>query len=328
MKRLHQHWQHTSGQAQHLAELDIIAQADQDQHLALDIEQQAQAIEQELDEVLINLAYSKPNDHLPAILTIHAGTGGDEAQYWAQTLLEMYSRWAQRELRATEILNVSYGERTGIRQATLLIQGVLAYGTLQGEEGVHRLSRVSDFDPSRRRHTSFARVEIIPELPAAQQPPVPPKSELRIDTFRASGPGGQHIQKSDTAVRITHIPTGITASAQSERSQKQNLASASRILIARIAALHQERSRAAAQAIRAKAPPAVWSHQIRSYILNPNQLVADHRTGLKLGNAHAVLAGDLKPLIDAHIQFRINSLVPALRTGSVSSAEQTSEHRA
>ena len=169
------------------------------------------------------------------------------------------------------------------------------------------MSRVSNFDPSRRRHTSFARVEIFPELPDAEQPALPAKSELRIETFRASGPGGQHVQKSDTAVRITHTPTGITASAQSERSQKQNLTAAHRILLARIAAMHQQQDRAAAQAARAQAPPAVWGNQIRSYILHPNQLVADHRTGTKLPNAKQILAGNLQPLIEAHIRMRIDS---------------------
>ena len=211
----------------------------------------------------------------------------------------------------------------------MTIQGPQAYGTLRGEIGVHRLSRVSDFDPSQRRHTSFARIELIPELLAAEQPPTPAKSELRIETFRASGPGGQHVQKSDTAVRITHLPTGITASAQSERSQKQNLAAAHRILLARIAAQQQQQDRAAAQAIHAQAPPAVWGNQIRSYILNPNQLVADHRTGTKLPNAKAILAGDLQPLIDAHFQFRIDRTEPHhhAEAATQTAAEQATPHR-
>ena len=309
LRRRHHHWQDTISQVQHLAELNLIAQSDHDHSLLLEIQQQAGPIHQQLDQELGSLAFSEPYDHLPAILTIHAGTGGDEAHFWAQTLLEMYASWAQQHRRAPEILNISYGERAGIRQATMTIQGPNAYGTLRGEIGVHRLSRVSDFDPSQRRHTSFARIELVPELPAAEQQP-PAKSELRVETFRASGPGGQHVQKSDTAVRITHIPTGITASAQSERSQKQNLAAANRILLARIAAQQQQQDRAAAQAIRAQAPPAAWGNQIRSYILNPNQLVADHRTGTKLPNAKAILAGDLQPLIDAHFQFRIDSTKP------------------
>ena len=307
MQSLHNDWAETTQQVNHLTELAAIAAADQDQQLRSDITAESAKLGTWLDETIIRLALTGQHDHHHALLTVQAGTGGTEARYWAETLLGMYCRWAAQKNRPNQLLNVSYGETAGIKQATLLIEGDHAYGTLQGENGIHRLSRVSTFDPSRRRHTSFARVELIPDLPPSARNVDLDKSEIRTDTFRASGPGGQHVQKSATAIRLTHLPTGTTASAQSERSQKQNLDAATRILTARLNALHAKQQELKARELRGHIPAAQWSNQIRSYILNPSQLVADHRTGIKLQNAWSVLDGNIDPLINAFIGHRLKS---------------------
>ena len=238
LRSIRDDWNYTQQQVSHLTELTEIAVTDQDQQMISDIKAESAKLATWLDQTIIQLALTGQHDHQPVLLTIQAGTGGTEAQYWAQTLLGMYCRWAAQENRPNKILNVSYGGTAGIKQATLLIEGDHPFGILQSEGGIHRLSRVSNFDPSRRRHTSFARVELMPDLPPSAQKMNLDKSEVRTETFRASGPGGQHVQKSDTAVRLTHLPTGVKASAQSERSQKQNLEAATRILTARLNARH------------------------------------------------------------------------------------------
>ena len=307
LRSIRDDWNDTQQKVSNLTELAEIAITDQDQQLISDIKVESAKLATWLDQTIIQLALTGEHDLQPAMITIQAGTGGTEAQYWAETLLGMYCRWAAHENRPNELLNVSYGEKAGIKQATLLIEGDHPYGILQGEAGVHRLSRISTFDPSRRRHTSFARVELMPDLPPSIGNIRIDKSEVRTDTFRASGPGGQHVQKSDTAVRLTHLPTGIKAIAQSERSQKQNLEAATRILTARLNARHTKEQELQARELRGNLPAAQWSNQIRSYILNPNQLVADHRTGVKLQNAKSVLDGNLEPLIQAFIDHRLKS---------------------
>ena len=307
LRTLRDDWAGTAQQINHLNELAEIAVADQDQQLIADITAESDQLSAWLDETIIRLALTGQHDHHPALLTVQAGTGGTEAQYWAETLLGMYCRWAAQQNRPNELLNVSYGETAGIKQATLLVAGDRAYGMLQGEAGVHRLSRVSTFDPSRRRHTSFARVELMPDLPPRERNMDIDKSEIRTETFRASRPGGQSVQKSDTAVRLTHLPTGITASAQSERSQKQNLAAATRILTARLIERRARQHEVETRELRGHLPAAQWGNQIRSYILNPNQLVADHRTGIKLQNARSALEGNIDPLINAFIEHRLKT---------------------
>lgn len=290
-------------------ELDLLHElahlTDDDPDLNEQLDRAAEPIAAIIAEAKLSLALSHHRDSSPAIITIQAGTGGTEAQYWAETLTGMYCGWAKLHKRDADVLSVQYAHPTGFRQATIRITGDHPYGYLRGEAGVHRLSRVSDFDPSQRRHTSFARVEVLPEMPRQSAEFTTDPAEIKTDYFRASGPGGQHVQKVATAVRLTHKTTGITAVAQSERSQKQNLEAAHRILATRLAALQQEQDEARAREIRGQIVPAQWGNHIRSYILNPNQLVADHRTGLKLPDAHSVLSGQLDELIQSHFDHRI-----------------------
>ena len=288
---------------QYLSELSQIAISENDTEILSEIDWKASALQQEIEDQIETVALSGTHDHLPAIITIQAGTGGREAQYWAQTLLTMYTRWASLESRPQQIMHVSHGEKTGVRQAVIQIGGINPYGILKSEAGVHRLSRVSDFDPAGKRQTSFARVELFPDVPTDQAPSEMPKKDIKIDVFHASGPGGQHVQKVATAVRITHLPTGTVAAAQSERSQKQNKETAMRILTAKLEDLHIRKKDQDNRNLRGEQPPAKWGNQMRSYILNPNQLVADHRTGFKSGNAQAILNGNLKPLLKSYLEY-------------------------
>ena len=268
--------------------------------LTIDLTQQTDQIRSRAQRETI----AGPNDRQSAIITIQAGTGGTEAQNWAQTLLGMYTAWAKLQQADAEVINVSYGDTAGIRQATIRVEHPLGYGLLQSEHGVHRLSRVSDFDPAGRRHTSFARVTVIPALPAHQPAPEPPRAELKVEAFRASGPGGQHLQKSSTAIRLTHLPTGLTASAQSQRSQRQNRQAAMSLLIARIRERETQLAHQRQQNLQSNLAQPSWSHQIRSYILNPRQLIKDHRTGHTEHDSDAVFAGHIQSFIDAHIRSR------------------------
>lgn len=215
----------------------------------------------------------------------------------------MYCGWAKLQNAEADIIDISHGKHAGIRQATIALAKPGTHHALSAEYGVHRLSRVSDFDPDGWRHTSFARVTVIPDLPKRQEPDLN-QAHIKVHTFRASGPGGQHVQKSATAVRLVHLPTGITAQAQSERSQRQNLQHAMRVLAARINEAERVRDAELAREFRGTLPPASWSNQVRSYILNPKQMVKDHRTGHVEHDAQSVLTGGVQPFIDAYHQNR------------------------
>jgi peptide chain release factor 2 len=242
-------------------------------------------------------------DRHDAVASLHAGAGGTESQDWAEMLLRMYLRWAELEGLQAELDEVNPGEEAGIKSATFIVRGPNAYGLLSAERGVHRLVRISPFDASSRRHTSFASLDVIPLLPEDEAVEVDPK-DLRIDTYRSSGAGGQHVNVTDSAVRITHIPTGITAACQNERSQMQNRAVAMRILKARLADLARRQREEKIENLRGERRDIEFGSQIRSYVLHPYRLVKDHRTGTEIGNVDRVLDGDLDELIEAYLRRR------------------------
>lgn len=242
-------------------------------------------------------------DENDAIATIHAGAGGTESQDWANMLLRMYLRWTERQGFQAEIDEVSPGEEAGIKSATFTVKGKNAYGLVSAERGVHRLVRISPFDASSRRHTSFASLDTVPVIEEDEEIEVDP-GDLRIDTYRSSGAGGQHVNVTDSAVRITHVPTGIVAACQNERSQMQNRQVAMRILKSRLADLQRREREEKLEDLRGDRRAVDFGSQIRSYVLHPYRMVKDHRTNLEIGNVDAVLDGDLDRLIEAELRRR------------------------
>jgi peptide chain release factor 2 len=244
-------------------------------------------------------------DSNDAVASLHAGAGGTESQDWADMLLRMYLRWAEREKLEVELDELQPGEEAGIKSATFIVKGRNAYGLLSAERGVHRLVRISPFDASKRRHTSFASLDVVPLLPEDESADIEidPK-DLRIDTYRSSGAGGQHVNVTDSAVRITHLPTGITAACQNERSQMQNRAVAMRILKARLAEVARREKQEKIENLRGDRRDIDFGSQIRSYVLHPYRMVKDHRTGVEIGDVDRVLGGDLDKLIEAALRER------------------------
>ena len=292
-----QRWEQRWRDAYELAALD-------DPDLAAELEDEVAALAHELRQRELQAMLSGPYDRHDALLSIHAGAGGTDAHDWVEMLLRMYLRWAERRGYETEILDQVPGEEAGIKSVTVAVNGPWAYGYLKAEKGVHRLVRLSPFDAAHRRHTSFALVEVLPQVEDDAEVAINPK-DLKIETFRASSAGGQNVQKNATAVRITHLPTGIVVSCQNERSLTQNKNTALRVLKARL--LERKRQEQAEQmaALKGEYQKAEWGSQIRSYVLHPYQMVKDHRTGYEVGNAQAVLDGDLDGFIEAYLQQRI-----------------------
>jgi peptide chain release factor 2 len=247
-----------------------------------------------------------PYDERPAIVSVYAGAGGTESQDWAEMLLRMYLRWAEQHRYKTEILDQSEGEEAGLKSATAAIDGRWAYGRLRSERGVHRLVRISPFDSQKRRHTSFALVEVMPEVPADAEIEIR-EDDLKIDTYRSSGAGGQHVNKTDSAVRITHLPTGIVVTCQNERSQMQNRERAMAVLRAKLVERAEEEREAELARLRGEHVEAGWGNQIRSYVLQPYTMVKDLRTGVETANPTAVLDGDLDPFIDGYLRGQIGT---------------------
>jgi peptide chain release factor 2 len=243
-----------------------------------------------------------PYDDSTAIVSVHAGAGGVDAQDWADMLFRMYLRYVERTDLSFEVDEYMVGDEAGIKSATLTVKGDHAYGIFESERGVHRLVRISPFDSNARRHTAFAGVDVIPEVDVKEVDINP--EDLRVDTYRASGAGGQHINKTDSAVRLTHLPTGVVVSCQAERSQTQNRARAMQLLAARLAERARLEQQEQVDAIRGDQTEAGWGRQIRSYVLQPYQMVKDLRTGREIGNISAVLDGDLDPLVDSYLQWR------------------------
>lgn len=277
-----------------LAELD-------DETLRADLEPEADTIEAETAKREINALLSGPYDKGNALLSINAGAGGTDSQDWAQMLERMYLRWAERRGFSAEVLDRTEGEEAGIKSVTIAIDGRFAYGYLRPEKGVHRLVRLSPFDAAHRRHTSFAQVEVLPEVDDTGEIQIHP-DDLKIDIYRSSSAGGQNVQKNATAVRITHIPSGLVVSCQNERSQMQNRENAMRVLRARLLEIKREEQERQLAHLRGEYVKAEWGSQIRSYVLHPYQMVKDHRTGFEVGNTQAVLDGDIDGLIEAYLR--------------------------
>jgi peptide chain release factor 2 len=293
-------WNKLSQRVGYLLEL---AQLD-DESLRNDITTDLDEIEKDLKRREFDVLLSGKYDRNNALLAIHSGAGGVDAQDWTAMLERMYLRWAENRGFSTEILDLSEGEEAGIKSVTIAIEGDYAYGYLRPEKGVHRLVRLSQFDAAHRRHTSFALVEVLPEVQDDADIEINP-DELRIDVYRSSGAGGQNVQKNATAVRITHIPTGIVVTCQNERSQTQNRENAMRVLRSRLAEIKEQVHVATLSELRGEYTKAEWGSQIRSYVLHPYQMVKDHRTDYEVGNAQGVLNGDLDGFIEAYLRSNL-----------------------
>jgi peptide chain release factor 2 len=293
-------WREVEKRVAEVAELISL----EDSSLEVEIQSEVEKLASRLDEMELEAAFSGEYDARNAILSIHAGAGGTESQDWAQMLMRMYLRWAERRGYQAEILDVSPGEEAGIKSVNIGINGDYATGYLKSEHGVHRLVRLSPFDADHARHTSFALVEVLPEAEAGVDVKIEP-DDLRIDVFRSSGPGGQHMQKTSTAVRLTHLSTGLVVSCQSERSQHQNKEIALKILRSRLLDLELARRAEERAKLKGKRIAAGWGNQIRSYVLHPYKMVKDHRTDYQTSNAEAVLDGELDGFITAYLRSKL-----------------------
>lgn len=276
--------------------------SDEDQEMTQHVEEIVQKLEKAVKELELEIILNGKYDPNNAYLSVHPGAGGTESQDWAQMLLRMYMRWAERKGFDVEIVEFQPGEEAGIKDAMILIKGEYAYGYLKHESGVHRLVRISPFDAARRRHTSFASVNVIPEIDDDVDIEIRPE-DLKIETFRASGHGGQYVNKTESAVRITHLPTGIVVSCQNERSQHQNKQTALKILKAKLYQLEMEKRQREIQEIQGELKDISWGNQIRSYVFHPYTMVKDHRTGVETANVDAVMDGDIDIFIEAELVY-------------------------
>jgi len=289
---------------QRIADALELAQLD-DEALFTELDKETTAIEEQIDDLEFTAMLSGSYDRGNALLAIHAGAGGTDSQDWAEMLQRMYLRWCENHNYETEVLDLTPGEEAGIKSITISVDGQFAYGYLRPEKGVHRLVRLSPFDAAHRRHTSFALVEVLPQIEDDAEVQID-SSDLRIDTYRSAGAGGQNVQKNDTAVRITHLPTGIVVTCQNERSQAQNRENAMRVLRARLYDIRQEQLEEKIAELRGDYIKAEWGSQIRSYVLHPYQMVKDHRTNFEMGNSQGVLDGDLDGFIEAYLRHNID----------------------
>ncbi len=301
LKALVDKWRSLAERIADALELAEIADADMQEEL----EGETEALREIVEAMAFQAMLSGDYDGEDAIFAIHAGAGGVDAQDWAEMLERMYLRWMEQNGFKAEILDRSGGDEAGLKSVTVSVKGDYAFGYLQSEEGVHRLVRLSPFDSAHRRHTSFAKVELWPDIQTDIEIEVADK-DIRIDTYRASGAGGQHVQKNDTAVRITHLPTGVVVQCQNQRSQAQNRDRAMQILKARLFEMERARQEAEVAALKGENVDAGWGNQIRSYVLHPYQMVKDHRTSVEIGNATGVLDGKLGAFIDAYLRHKIS----------------------
>ena len=287
--------------------MDELLEDEQDAELAAELSKSITALEEDLDAVELEALLGGEYDSNDAVASLHAGAGGTESQDWAEMLLRMYLRWAERRGFQAELDEVLPGEEAGVKSATFIIHGQNAYGLLSAERGVHRLVRISPFDAAKRRHTSFASLDVIPLIEDDDiDIDIDPK-DLRIDTYRSSSAGGQHVNVTDSAVRITHLPTGITAACQNERSQMQNRAVAMRILKARLAERARREREEKIENLRGEQRGIDFGSQIRSYVLHPYRMAKDHRTSVEMGDVDRVLDGDLDRFIEAYLRQRAGS---------------------
>ncbi len=300
-KKLVDRWRTMEKRVADIAELLSLATQEGDTKLASELQTEVNEVAVQLDEIELEMAFSGEYDDRNAILAVHAGAGGTESQDWADMLLRMYLRWAERRGYKAEILDRSPGEEAGTKSVVVSISGDHAFGYLKSEHGVHRMVRLSPFDADHARHTSFALVEVIPEAEGDVDVKIAPE-DLKVEVFRSSGPGGQHMQKTSSAVRLTHMTTGLVVSSQSERSQFQNKAIAMKILQARLLELELRKRAEEHAKLKGKRIEAGWGNQIRSYVLHPYKMVKDHRTDFETGNPDAVLDGDLDDFITAYLR--------------------------
>jgi len=294
-------WSDLSARAATLEELGELLAEDPDAELAAEWESEISALHAGVSRLEFRTMLGGEDDHREAMLTVHPGAGGRESQDWAEMLQRMYMRWAERRSYEIRILDIQHADEAGIKSATLEIRGDYAYGYLRAETGVHRLVRISPFDSQSRRHTSFASVFVYPVLDDQVEIEID-ESELRVDTFRASGAGGQHVNKTDSAIRITHLPTGVVVSCQQERSQHKNRSTAMKMLRAALYQRAKEEKERERQKLESSKADIAWGNQIRSYVFAPYTMVNDHRTGVKKGDASAVVDGALDPFIEAYLK--------------------------
>ena len=297
--RVVQRWRELESKLADLSELSDISE--EDDTMQADVEKEVNELAAYLDELEFELSFSGEYDARNAILAIHAGAGGTESQDWAEMLMRMYLRWAERRGYQTEVLDISPGDEAGVKSTVIAVNGEYATGYLKSEHGVHRLVRLSPFDADHARHTSFALVEVMPEAEGDIDLQIA-SDDIKVETFRSSGPGGQHMQKTSSAVRITHVPTGMVASCQSERSQFMNKDIAMKILLARLLEMELEKREEERAKLKGRRIEAGWGNQIRSYVLHPYKMVKDHRTNYETGNPEAVLDGELDDLITAYLR--------------------------
>ena len=288
-----------AGQAEDLRVLWEMATEAGDEGETGELEKALFALRKDLEAFSVKIVLSGPQDRKNVILSIHPGAGGTESQDWAQMLMRMYLRWAERTGFKAEVVDLLPGEEAGIKSATIEMTGEYAYGYLKSEIGVHRLIRISPFDASKRRHTSFASVSVIPEVEDVEV--VVKDEELRVDVYRSSGPGGQGVNTADSAVRITHLPTGIVVACQNERSQLRNRDTAMRVLKARLYQVYEKKQRQELAALTGEKKDVAFGSQIRTYTFHPYQIIKDHRTGVEIGKVDAVMDGELDPFIEAYL---------------------------
>ena len=303
-KRVVQQWRDMERRIADITEVISLAMEEGEASLEEELRSEVEKLVFGLDALELELAFNGEYDDRNALLAIHAGAGGTESQDWAEMLLRMYLRYAERRGYKAEVLDISQGEEAGIKSAIVAINASNAFGYLKSEHGVHRLVRLSPFDADHARHTSFALVELMPEAQADVDVEMSP-DDLKVDVFRSSGPGGQHMQKTSSAVRITHLPTGLVVASQNERSQHQNKEIAMKILQSRLLELELEKKAKERAKIKGKRIDAGWGNQIRSYVLHPYRMVKDHRTGYQTGDTDAVLDGDLEGFIIAYLRSRL-----------------------
>ena len=301
-------WTELESSSENLEELLSLAVEESDDSMAAQLQDEFQRLKSKTDELEFTLQLSGEYDERPAIISVKSGAGGVDAQDWAQMLFRMYSRWAERHNYKLEVLDETPGDEAGVKSAAVKIDGEYVYGYLRSERGVHRLVRLSPFDSDHRRHTSFALVEVLPEPDEEEEVRINP-DDIRIDVFRAGGHGGQNVQKLSTAVRITHIPSGLVVSVQNERSQLQNRDVAMRILYARLVDLDMQRKAEERAKLKGEHVSAEFGRQVRSYVLHPYQMVKDHRTGHETGNAQAVLDGDVDDFLKANLASQVGEAV-------------------